>query len=205
MKNYLLLLFVLFLSFGLKAQTVLMHDEFKDNSNKWQVGKTAVSDVSIDYGRDMYVIQHKSKDTKDAWTVWTELDINENKNFRISALMYKQNGVKNYGYGLLWGGAPDNYYSFLISPSGFYCVGKVVNGIWNDITPEWVETETVTKGRHAWNKLTLSKIGDTYHFEINDLKVATMKCGPFFGNKIGFNINNKQKVLVEWIKVEYLN
>jgi hypothetical protein len=32
-----------------------------------------------------------------------------------------------------------------------------------------------------------------------------MDAEPFFGKNIGFNVNNKQKILVDWIKVSYLN
>ncbi|MBI3135609.1 MAG: hypothetical protein HYZ14_13105 [Bacteroidetes bacterium] len=196
---------LLFIAGNLVQAQVILHDEFNDNSNHWQQGVTAVSDVKVDTRRSMYHIEHKSKVSTDAWTVWTEVDLNESKNFRITAQLYKEKGVKNYGYGLLWGGTENNYYSFLVSPGGFYCVGKVVDGDWQDITPEgWIETSTVSCGNHAFNKLTISKIGDTYHFEVNDLKVATMKCGPFFGNKLGFNVNNKQRIMVDWIKVEYI-
>lgn len=206
-KSFVILLGLLFLLSGrAAAQTVVFEDEFKNNQNNWQEGKTAVSNVRVVPGREMYQVQHKSKAAYDAWTAWTSVDIDEQKNFRITALLYKEGGVKNYGYGILWGGEIDNYYSFLVSPGGFYCVGKVVDGDWQDLTPGgWIQSGIVNQGRKAFNKLAVSKIGNTYHFAINDREIATMKCGPFFGNKIGFNVNNKQKIMVDWIKVEYLN
>lgn len=196
------------LTFGssVLAQNVILFDEFKDNSNNWQQGKTAISDVRIIPGREMYMVNHKSKVTTEAWTAWTDVTIDEKRDFKISALLYKEGGVKNYGYGLLWGGREKNFYSFLVSPGGYYCVGKVVDGIWQDITPDgWIKSTLVEQGRKGSNRLALSKIGETYHFEINGQKVATMKCGPFYGNKLGFNVNNKQKIMIDWIKVEYLN
>lgn len=200
-----LLLLTVFISLQTNSQTVVFEDEFKDNRNNWQEGKTEVSDVRIIPGREMYLVNHSSKASGEAWTAWTDVEIDEKEDFRISALLYKEGGVKNYGYGLLWGGTIDNYYSFLVSPGGYYCVGKVVNGIWEDITPEgWIASDAVEQGRKGYNKLSLSKIGNIYHFEINGYKVATMKCGPFFGTKLGFNVNNKQKILIDWIKVEYL-
>ncbi len=186
------------------AQTLVFEDNFTDNKNNWPQAKKTNSDIRLIPGREMYMIKYKLKETADACTSWIDIDLNENKNFRISALLYKEGGVKNYGYGMLWGGKEDNYYSFLVSPGGFYSIGKVVDGIWQDLTPDWVACDAVEQGRKGHNKLALSKIGDTYHFEINNQKVATMKLGPFFGNKIGFNVNNKQKIMVDWIKVEYL-
>jgi hypothetical protein len=206
MKSFFTTVFIFSVLAGTTAHTqVILTDEFVDNTNHWQEGETAVSVVKVDTKRRMYQVEHKSTDASETWTAWTDVNLNESKNFRITAQLYKEKGVKNFGYGLLWGGREENYYSFLVSPGGFYCVGKVVDGDWQDITPDgWIQSETVSKGNHAYNKLTISKIGDIYHFEINDLKVATMKCGPFFGNKIGFNVNNKQKIMVDWIKVEYI-
>ncbi|MBK7128920.1 MAG: hypothetical protein IPM74_02915 [Crocinitomicaceae bacterium] len=204
MKSGLLILVVLFSAFSFAQDKVILRDDFNNNSNHWQEFSDGKADIKVDTKRRMYQIDHKLKHTGDACTAWTEVNLDEKRNFRITAQLYKEKGVKNYGYGLLWGGTQDNYYSFLISPAGFYCVGKVVNGKWNDITPDWQETETVSCGNHAYNKLTVSKIGDTYHFEINDLKVATMKIGAFFGNKLGFNVNDKQKIMVDWIVVEYI-
>jgi len=206
MKNRFLFLTsaLLVTAFQSNAQTLVFEDEFKDNKNNWPQAKTANSDIRIIPGREMYMVKYNLKNTDEACTSWIDLNINENKNFRISALLYKEGGVKNYGYGLIWGGKEDNFYSFLVSPGGFYSIGKVVDGIWQDLTTDWMPSDAVEQGRKGYNKLSLSKIGDTYHFEINNQKVATMKMGPFFGNKIGFNVNNKQKILVDWIKVEYL-
>lgn len=206
MKNLSLFLAstALFGIFQLQAQTVIFEDDFKDNKNNWPQAQTANSDIRLIPGREMYMIKYDLKNTDEACTSWIDFNLNENKNFRISALLYKEGGVTNYGYGLIWGGKEKNFYSFLVSPGGFYSIGKVVDGIWQDLTPDWVACDAVEQGRKGHNKLALSKIGDTYHFEINNRKVATMKIGPFFGNKIGFNVNNKQKIMVDWIKVEYL-
>lgn len=198
-------LLLLFSCYNISLSQEIFYDDFKDNHNHWQEGKTAVSDVKVNVSREMYQIKHKSKVKTEAWTAWTDIVINESKNFRITAQLYKESGVKNYGYGILWGGTENNYYSFLVSPGGYYSVGKVVDGSWQNITTDgWYLSETVSQGKHSFNKLTLSKVGDIYHFEVNDIKVATMKCGPFFGNKVGFNVNNKQKIMIDWIKVEYI-
>jgi len=75
-----------------------------------------------------------------------------------------------------------------------------------DISPNgWIYSEQIIQGNKKYNTIAVSKIGNTYHFEINSVKVATSTVQPFFGNKIGFNVNNKQTVLVDWITVEYLN
>lgn len=206
MKNLVLFLAFVLLSgsFQSYAQTLVFEDDFKDNKNNWPQAQTANSDIRLIPGREMYMIKYNLKNTDEACTSWIDLNLNENKNFRITALLYKEGGVKNYGYGLLWGGNETNFYSFLVSPGGFYSIGKVVDGIWQDLTPDWVASDAVEQGRKGYNKLAVSKIGDTYHFEVNNQKVATMKLGPFFGTKIGFNVNNKQKIMVDWIKVEYL-
>jgi hypothetical protein len=205
--NFFAMLFFFVLNCAFFAQnTVVLYDDFKDNANGWQEGRTAVSIVEVNKQRRMYVIKHTSKVKTEAWTAWKAIEIDENRDFAITASLYKESGVKNYGYGLLWGGKEQNYYSFLISPGGYYSIGKVVDGKWQNITnTSWISTPTVVRGNKAFNKLAVLKIDGKYYFEINGIRVATAPIGPFFGNYVGFNINNKQKILVDWIKVEYLN
>jgi hypothetical protein len=189
-------------------ETVIFHDDFKTNSNGWKEEETFNSKLKVNTQRRMYVLDYKLKDSKDAFTSWKEIEIDETKDFSISALLYKETGVKNFGYGIVWGAKKDNFYSFLVSPQGSFCIGKVIDGKWNNITTGkkgWVNSGSVAKGRRAFNKLTMSKIGTKFHFEVNGIKVATMDAEPFFGKNIGFNVNNKQKILVDWIKVSYLN
>jgi hypothetical protein len=202
-----LLLTIMQICILINAQnTVVLYDQFKDNTNGWQEGRTAVSIVEINKQRRMYVIKHTSKVRTEAWTAWTTIPLDESRDFAITAMLYKESGVKNYGYGLLWGGKEQNYYSFLISPGGFYSIGQVVDGKWQNITHKsWIETPTVARGNKAFNKLAVLKIDGKYYFEINGNRVATAPIGPFYGNFVGFNVNNKQKILVDWIKVEYLN
>ncbi len=207
-EKYFALVFILLAIFNLMyaQNTIILHDQFKDNSNGWQEGRTAVSVVEVNKQRRMYVIKHTSKVKTEAWTAWKTIPIDESRNFSITAMLYKESGVKNYGYGLLWGGKEQNYYSFLVSPGGYYSIGQVVNGKWQNITDKsWITTPTVVRGNKAFNKLAVVKLDGNYYFEINGIRVATAPIGPFYGNYVGFNVNNKQKILVDWIKIEYLD
>jgi len=204
MKAFLFILQFFLLTFCFTQNNVILNDEFINNSNAWQEGKTIDGSVDVHDKRGFYIIQHKRN--YDAWTAWKELEINENRDFEIEASCYKDNGVKNYGYGILWGGTDNNYYSFMITGNGYFCVGKVVDGVWVDITPDgWIKTNVVNEGNNKYNSLTTRKKGGSYEFEVNNTLVLKIKCGSFFGNKIGFNVNNKQRILVDWIRVKYLN
>lgn len=200
------LLIGLTVAYAAKSQNqVVFSDDFSTNTNNWPESNNERELVKVSTQRGMYQVQHKSKIQGQPSAAMIDVDLNESKNFRISTLLYRENGSKNYAFGLIWGGTDTKYYMFIISSSGHYAVSKMIDGDWQDLTPDgWHKTETVSQGKHSFNKLTLSKIGDTYHFEVNDLKIATMKCGPFFGKKIGFLVHYKQKVMVDWIKVEYL-
>jgi hypothetical protein len=207
-----LILFVIVIFFNsislFSQETVIFHDDFKSNDKGWLEEETSISKLNVNTNRRMYVLEYKYKNTKDAFTSWKEIEIDESRDYSISALLYKEKGVKDYGYGIIWGAKKENFYSFLVSPQGSFCIGKVIEGKWNNITTGkkgWVNSGAVAKGRRAFNKLTMSKIGNKFHFEINGIKVATMDSEPFFGKNIGFNVNNKQKILIDWIKVSYLN
>ncbi len=203
-----------FISLSTIAQTspqqenIVLFDDFKDNQALWPELETSISSIKVNKNRRMYVLKYNTKTSKDALTAWKNVGLDESRDYSISAMLYKESGVKNFGYGLIWGARDDFFYSFLVSPGGFYCIGKVENGLWNDITTGkngWVKSSAVVTGRKAFNKLTLSKIGAKLHFEINGIKVATMNVLPTYGSNVGFNVNNKQKILVDWVKITYLN
>lgn len=204
MKLHLLIFQFCLLTFSFSQNNVILNDDFVNNSNGWQEGKTLDAEVDVNDKRGFYIIEHTRN--YEAWTAWKDLDLNENRDFEIEASFYKDKGVKNYGYGILWGGTDNNYYSFMITGNGFFCVGKVVDGDWQDITPDgWIETGVVNEGNNKYNSLTVRKKGASYEFDVNNKMVLKIKCGTFFGKKIGFNINNRQRIMVDWIQVKYLN
>lgn len=205
MKKIYTLLFILSSSICIGQAEILLDYNFDNTSNlyPWSTTKSKTEFARINTGRGVYIIHHKKKSGTLPATM--PLKIDEHRDFKISAQIYKDKGVLDYGFGLLWGGKLKNYYSFMISATGYFIVGKVENGIWQNLVPNgWIASDAIKQGNSKYNTLALSKIGDRYHFEINGYEVATMPLGNFYGDWVGFNVNNKQRILADWIKVEYL-
>lgn len=202
MKKILLLLFPAFLTGFLNAQ-VIFEDSFNDNKNNWEVGKTATAKMKIKSNLDQYHLSHLRKIRILATTI--EVKFSEAKDFKIEALLYKKGGTNHSGYGLIWGGKDhENFYSLLVTGDGGWLFGKVEEGKWQDITNNWQDHSAVQEGKKAYNKMTVVKKGNQYTFSINDREVAKVPFYPFYGHHIGFNVNRKQRIMVEYLKVEYL-
>ena len=203
MKYIFSLLFSLVCFYSIGQVSVLLDENFSTDELPWYISKSDIGQSKINTGRGVYIINHKRKSS--TLPAYYSLKIDEKRNFKISANLYKDKGVNNYGYGLLWGGKSKNYYSFMISATGYFLVGKVEEGVWQDLLPDgWISSDAIKKGKNKFNKLAVSKIDGRYHFEINGYEVATIPLGNFYGDWVGFNVNNKQKILADWIKVEYL-
>lgn len=183
---------------------VIFEDSFFNNDKKWFEENSPKAKVKVVSKLDQYHIYHKEK--SGAYLTTQPIDLKENRNFRIEAMLYKKGGTKHSGYGITWGGSDTkNFFSLLVTGDGKYLYGKAVNGTWQNITDNWRPHKTIQLGRKAFNKFKVEKIGTQYTFYINDVIIAKGKYSPFFGNQIGFNVNRKQKIIAEWIKVEYLN
>jgi hypothetical protein len=201
MKNLLCITGFIFCFVAFGQEKTVMNEQFSDNSGGWPGVKTAVSSAAVNGGRGMYILRYK--ESVDNFTVMKDIGLDTKRDFKFEARLYKEKGVKNYGYGLTWGGRSDNYYSFLISGTGYYCYGKVVDGAWVDIT-DWVYSTTISQGNKSYNTVAVRKVDGHYDFEINNNVVATIAADTFFGNLIGFNVNNAQTILVDWTTFSYL-
>jgi hypothetical protein len=100
------ILFVVFIFFNsislFSQETVIFHNDFKNNDKGWLEDETSISKLKVNTNRRMYVLEYKYKNTKDAFTSWKEIEIDESRDYSISALLYKEKGVKDYGYGIIW-------------------------------------------------------------------------------------------------------
>lgn len=187
----------------LLAKEVIFEDDFSTNSNHWPEGKTPIGSSKVNTGRGMYVIKHKEKSS--TMTVMINLNLDESRDYQIEAMFYKEKGIKDRGYGFAWGGDGSNYYSAMVAATGYFIYGKVVDESWQDISPNgWIYSDAVEQGQKGFNKITIRKVKNLYNFEVNDVKIVSIVCSEFFGNKFGFNVNFNQTILVDWVKVEYL-
>ncbi len=178
----------------------LLNDDFNNNANLWAVGNTKDYYLGINAGK--YSFEHKN--TSGGWSSTLKSDLDQTRNFEISAEIKKVTGVSNYGYGLTWGRKDaNNQYVFLISSDGNFKIKKMKQGN-STLLQDWKKTNYINKGNGVTNILSIRKNKNTLNFYINNNFVASKEFTPFYGTRMGFIIYANQKISINKLNVKYL-
>jgi outer membrane protein OmpA-like peptidoglycan-associated protein len=196
------ILFLILLSFlypGHKSlsQNILFEDDFTDNKNNWFTGSDHSSyNVSIHDGS--YILDRYSKTSNTLF--YKNINLNPKKDFTIEAVMTQLSGIHNNGYGLIWYSKADNYNVFIITSDGHYeihCHEKEETKIRKELTP----SEFINPMKTA-NKLSIKKTGQVTSFYVNDHYLFESDNFFYFGEDIGFELNQHMKVSIDKITVK---
>jgi len=202
MKKVLILLALTF-----SLQTILIaqviegfEDDFVDNSSAWSESDGDNSYCKVQNGQ--YIIEHKR--TNMSWLFTKSLYLNPDKDFYIESKMTQLSGVKNDGYGIIFGmSSIKNYYSFVVSSDGRYCLYSYKNNEYFS-SKEWTTADVINKKKTS-NVLGIKKSGRQILFFVNGKLIFSQQYQPFFGLSIGFVLNRKMKVAVDYIKIKQTN
>lgn len=202
MKKALILLVLVFsLQTILTAQvTEGFEDDFIDNSSAWTESDGANSSCKVENGQ--YIIEHKRKNM--SWLFTKSLHLNPDKDFYIESKMTQLTGVNNDGYGIIFGMAGvANRYCFVVSSDGRYCLYGYKNNEYFS-SKAWTKGDGINKKKTA-NILGIKKSGGEISFFVNGKLMFSQRFQSFFGLSIGFTLNRKMKVAVDYIKVKQTN
>jgi len=189
---------VLLIPLSVSGEDIFIED-FLTNSNNWPIADD--EEVATDIVAGSYSFEYKSDDA--AYYVWYPIPIDTNRDFEIKSKMYHSTGRDDRGYGLVWGMKDvSNYYTFNITNNGYYRISELKNGEWYDLIP-WTESDCINTYSLS-NVLTIKKLGDTYYFYINNLRVDEMNFRSFFGDQIGYVIFMSQKIMIDYLHVRYI-
>lgn len=200
MKTHFFLLYALLLSSvtSLVAQTDIILDErFDNNSKGWYTGNSTTNRYDIYNGN--YTIQHKVTTGLALTTISSGISFRDD--YELSANIKHLSGQTDYGVGLVFGGSDNkNYYTFGITYTGYYRLGKVTNGTYENVKG-WTQHNSIKTGSGSTNKMTVIRRGTTYYLYVNDVNVHTENYVSTFGTRIGFDAYNKQTISVSemWI------
>ncbi|RLD69371.1 MAG: hypothetical protein DRI95_00255 [Bacteroidetes bacterium] len=196
-----LIIYILFLSTSIsisQVNTVVINEQFNDNSNYWDVHDEPQSMLNMLNGK--YYMEGKMLGRAITSTISTP--VTENDNFKISVELTKLNGIDDNGFGLIWGGKDENNeYEFVISGNGQFKVIEWRNGIKKDLIA-WTFFSDIQKWDNAKNRLRIEKRGETIKFYINDNYVAVVHSAENMGNRIGFVINETMEVEFNYLIYE---
>ena len=169
-----------------------LKEEFDDNNGKWLTRDD--ESVSLSIGNGKYILQNKTKDK--GFFTWSNFKVSENKPFTIETTIKHQNSESVFAYGPIWGLSDlANLYTFNISNSGYYRVGRIKENKWHEYIT-WTESKHIYKDGKS-NKLTIKKIDNKLKFFINDNYVNEIDFESFFDIGFGFSFWNKQTIEIE--------
>lgn len=176
-------------SFSQINEKFIFQDEFNDNSNFWDLyNETGKFASGLSYG-SLYM------DNKDEMgreiSIGTAID--PNYDFLIITSTQHESGVSGFPYGLLFGGTDLlNSYCFCVA-DGQCVLFKLENGK-NEILINWTKSAAIHTNNGSGNYIMLQQKRDKWTFYSDGKEIASCKAQPFFGNKVGFYVENKQQV-----------
>lgn len=183
-----------------QSANTVFYDSFISNSNNWSVSSSADAAFSLSGG--YYYCSHL-RDTK-GYTSSIASKFDSYRDFMIETKIKKISGILNNGYGIVWGRKnSDNEFEFFLSGDGYFQIKKMAGGKKEAIKP-WQKSSAIKTGNGAVNILKIEKRNDYYTFYINDRNVYSTGFEPFFGDRIGFVVYQRQKIAVDYLKIAYL-
>ena len=197
-KLFIFLFAALFIISSSNAQVIDGFEEnFDNNNNAWAESDGDNSSCKIADGR--YTIAHKREEK--SWLFYKDVYLDPNKDFYIEAKLTQLSGVDNNGYGIVFGMADTkNSYNYVVSSNGMYSLYGFKNNEYIDLK-DWASDDVINPMGTA-NVLTVKKSGKTLSFYINGKQMFTQTYTKFFGLAVGFVLNWKMKVAVDYIKVK---
>jgi Caspase domain/Glucodextranase, domain B len=183
------------------ASDYLFYDEFTNNINNWAVASDKDYNLKISSGK--YYFEHKR--TTGGWSSSIEKYIDETKDYEIETKILKISGIKNNGFGIMWGRkGSGNTLEFDIASNGLYSVDRSVNSKRNKLI-KWTSSAYIKQGNYSYNTLKIRKQEGVIKFYINGNYVNQITNKTFLGNRIGFIIYDNQKIAIDYLKIRYLD
>ena len=179
-------------SFACGTGKVLFSDDFKQVDASWGFDSP---DVSVEEGKVKVkpqpdisnLLVYKGilfTDGDYCLTVRTPNKLSDNDNTMAGPIFW----AKDY----------DNYYMFMITPSGFAEITRKVNGRWIDVV-EWKQDDNIKRATGSQNLLEVKTDGSTISTLINGQPFASVKGqAPDGGGEIGMRAQSEKNQVDTW-------
>jgi hypothetical protein len=198
MKLLNLLLLLLSCVFYAKAQQqLLFSDDFNDNKHVWLENDNQTRTAIIKDGK--YELNYKQ--STNSWNFWNQVSYFSNsKDFKIEAKLLQREGDISRPYSLIWG-VKDAYNGHGISLNGLgqFRIYSWVDSQFVDVKT-WTSHQAVKK-QGAENIVRIEAKGNTIFYYVNETLVFNNNKPNLFGAKVGFNLERKMKLSIDYIRV----
>ncbi|MDD7913838.1 hypothetical protein [Polaribacter ponticola] len=175
---------------------IVFLDEFNNNSNNWN--ELNNESVNFYFSDGNYYLDHKKDET--GYLAYINKNFDSSKDFEIETKFKHVSGDTNSPYGLLWGKKDENYLQILLTATGYYKVKRVINNK-NEEIIKWVKSSAINIGSGKSNILKVKKEGEYYKLFINSTYLTKIDFEAFFGSEIGYGIYYKQKIAIDYLKI----
>lgn len=177
------------------TRTPVLEEEFINNRNRWITGSNTEVSARIQNGR---LFCESSSDN--SFFNFINLPFDEDQDFELETSIRITGGSGLISLG--WGGGIDSenringltYFGFTndtVASIGRVGVGISIVG----------EPQNFIRG---FNKITVRKLGDEYHFYFNESYFDVMRFEPFAGEVLGFAINPQSRMEAEYLRIYQL-
>lgn len=179
-------------AYACRGDKVLFSDDFKQVDSSWGLD---TPDVQVEEGK----VKVKPQPDISNLLIYKGI-LFQNASFCITVRMPNvMNDVNNTMAGpVFWETDYDNYYMFMVTPSGYAELTRKVKGKWIDVV-EWRRSPDIKQGTGAKNVLEVVTEGDTISTYINGAKFASVKGqAPEGGGQLGMRAQSEPGQVDTW-------
>ncbi|MFK8060867.1 MAG: hypothetical protein AB8B78_12345 [Polaribacter sp.] len=183
---------------GSKTKTII-YDSFYSNKNNWAVNQS--DEAKLEIKNSKYYFEYSGNK---GWTTSKTFNFDATRDYKVEASFQKIAGVKNNGFGLVFGREDSsNQHQLLINALGSYSIDNYQNGKLNTLV-NWTTSSSIKKENYSTNVLKIEKRGNKFQYFINNSLVHTATNLKVYGKRYGFSIFDPQKIAIDYINISYL-
>jgi hypothetical protein len=179
-------------AYACQGPKTLFSDNFKEVDTSWGLD---TPDVSVEEGK----VKVKAQPDISNLLIYKGLLFSD-ADFCVSVRMPNvvSNSDSTMAGPIFWAKDYENYYMFMITPSGYAELTRKVNGKWMDVVP-WRQDTHIKRDAGTTNTLQVETRGDTITASINGAKFAAVKGQvPEGGGQIGMRAQSEKDQVDTW-------
>ncbi len=179
-------------AFACKGQKTLFSDNFREVDASWGLD---TPDVAVEDGK----VKVKAQPDISNLLIYKGVLFTD-ADYCLSVRMPNivANSDNTMAGQIFWAQDYDNYYMFMITPSGYAEITRKVKGKWIDIIP-WRQNTKIMREAGKTNVLQVETRGDTITTYINDSKFEAVKGqAPDGGGQIGMRAQSEKDQVDTW-------
>lgn len=182
---------------AVKEMVIMYEEQFNDNENKWEVFDSPTASAQISGGE--YFIE--SKRQAGSYIVLHFHDFPHDTDFTVETAVTTVMRSGSYSYGYVFGALDIlNNYSFQVVDNQRFSIRKDSDGVSRELYEGNISALNIEP--RSQTRLRIVKQGKDLSFFINGNLVHTVSDISFFGNKVGFIVQGKAKIAVDWTRTQ---